>query len=101
MEKVCTTPGAGGMRLEPLLDEVITTSSTGLESKNHRIFIVAFLLSARRDLREGQLRNVRVPCRENVLHLKQERLQLDARWDYLTIQVTASWNELLKAILQP
>lgn len=63
--------------------------------------MVAFLLGTRRDLREGKLRNSRVPGRENGVHLKQERLQLDIRWNYPTIQMTASWNELLKAILQP
>lgn len=63
--------------------------------------MVAFLLGTRRDLRGGKLRDSRVPGRENGLHLKQGRLQLDMRWNCLTIQVRVPWNELLKAILQP
>lgn len=98
VEKVHTTPfGAGGMRLEPLLGDVVTASSAGfriLESQD-------ILLGTRRDLREGKLRDSRVPGGENGLHLKQERLQLDMRWNCLTILVRVPWNELLKAILQP
>lgn len=96
----CVGPKSTG-KVEPLQSEMITIQSTGFRILDHRIFGVVFLPGTRRGLREGRLRKSTVPGRETGLYLKQERLQLDTRQEYLTISGTASWNEIPKAVLHP